>query len=99
MCWRSPAAPLYRKNRRTLTVGWDEVEPAEAAGDEGGAYVEHLLSFLDSEERQAFTLHVYGDLTFQETAAVLRCPVSTAKSRDQRACDILRKRLEREAAG
>ena len=57
-------------------------DPAEAAArreSQGGA--EALLDGLPEEQRRVVALKVLGGLTLAEVAAVVGCPVGTAKSR------------------
>ena len=51
------------------------------------------LDALDSPFREVIILSVAGDLTYQEVAAVLDCPVGTVMSRMARARRTLRERL------
>ena len=59
-----------------------ELDPAEAAARrESQVRVESLLESLPEEQRRVVALKVLGGLTVAEVAAVVGCPVGTAKSR------------------
>ncbi|MCA9109429.1 MAG: sigma-70 family RNA polymerase sigma factor [Planctomycetaceae bacterium] len=49
-----------------------------------------MLSQLPDEQREVVTLHLHGDMTFQEVASVLDISVNTAKSRYRYAIEKLR---------
>lgn len=58
---------------------------------------EQALLRLTSKLRDAFTLHALNELSVEETAAVLKVPVGTAKARIARARKALQSQLETEA--
>ena len=59
-----------------------DVDPAEAAmRRESQGRAEILLDCLPDEQRRVVALRVLGGLTLPEVAAVIGCPVGTAKSR------------------
>jgi RNA polymerase sigma-70 factor (ECF subfamily) len=53
------------------------------------------LAALDSRQRDALLLHVWGELSYTEVATALRLPIGTVRSRISRACSALRGTLER----
>jgi RNA polymerase sigma-70 factor (ECF subfamily) len=53
------------------------------------------LAALDSRQRDALLLHVWGELSYTEVATALRLPIGTVRSRISRACAALRGTLER----
>jgi RNA polymerase sigma-70 factor (ECF subfamily) len=53
------------------------------------------MSVLPEEQRAAIVLKEYHDLTFQEIADLLGCPLSTVKTRLYQGLAVLRKELER----
>ena len=53
--------------------------------------IETLLDRLPPEQAEAIRLHTYASLRFTEIAEVLRCPVSTVKSRFAGGIEKLRK--------
>ena len=58
------------------------LDPAKvAAGRESQRRAEALLDCLPDEQRRVVALKVLGDLTLAEVAAVVGCPLGTAKSR------------------
>ena len=59
-----------------------DIDPAEAAARrESQGRAEALLDCLPEEQRRVVALRVLGGLTLSEVAAVVGCPVGTAKSR------------------
>ena len=58
---------------------------------------EQALLRLTPKLRDAFTLHALNELSVEETAAVLKVPVGTAKARISRARKALQSQLETEA--
>jgi RNA polymerase sigma-70 factor (ECF subfamily) len=53
------------------------------------------LAALDSRQRDALLLHVWGELSYSEVASALDLPLGTVRSRISRACASLRETLER----
>lgn len=53
--------------------------------------LEDVVGELEDELREILALRVYGGLSFAEAAEVIGCPISTAKSRMQRALQVLRR--------
>jgi RNA polymerase sigma-70 factor (ECF subfamily) len=51
------------------------------------------MKFLPAEQRQAIILKEYHGLTFQEIADLMRCPLSTVKTRVYQGLSTLRKQL------
>jgi len=66
---------------------------AEADNDVGG-HVEHALSMLPTEQREAFLLKHVEELSYEEIAQMTGVSVSALKMRVKRACDALRDLLE-----
>lgn len=62
------------------------------------ARVAHALSLLDTEQRDALLLHVWGGLTHSEVSASLGIPQGTAASRIARARARLRDMLDSDEA-
>ena len=52
------------------------------------------LARLDSEQREALVLHVWGELSYAEVALSLQIPIGTVRSRISRACASLRSDLQ-----
>jgi RNA polymerase sigma factor (sigma-70 family) len=52
------------------------------------------LARLDSEQRDALVLHVWGELSYAEVALSLQIPIGTVRSRISRACASLRSDLQ-----
>jgi RNA polymerase sigma-70 factor, ECF subfamily len=61
-------------------------------------HVEHAMSRLTDEQRTAIILKEYHELTFQEIADMLGCPLSTVKTRLYQGLTVLRRALEKEGA-
>jgi len=85
----------------------DEFDPLEHVGDERAcvrtAYqseeiseaVNGALRHLPEHQREAFVLHRFQDLSYEEISAITNTPVGTVKSRVVRAERALRPHLER----
>ena len=97
-----------RKDRRTPLVAAPEgVEIEQLAADRqpdrngrrsGGACRAHrgvaaAMEKLPPEQRQAIILKEYHGLTFQEIADLMKCPLSTVKTRVYQGLSTLRKQL------
>jgi RNA polymerase sigma-70 factor (ECF subfamily) len=97
-----------RKDRRTPIVAVPEgVELEHLAGERGptetvedlavrtelSAVVEKAMKKLPAEQRQAIVLKEYHGLTFQEVADLMKCPLSTVKTRVYQGLSTLRKEL------
>jgi RNA polymerase sigma-70 factor, ECF subfamily len=102
-----------RKERRAPVVAVPEgVEVDELAADQGptetvedlaaraelGREVAKAMEFLPAEQRQAIILKEYHGLTFQEIADLMRCPLSTVKTRVYQGLSTLRKQLAEQMA-
>ncbi len=64
-----------------------------AARAELGREVAKAMAHLPEEQRQAIILKEYHGLTFQEIADLMRCPLSTVKTRVYQGLSTLRKQL------
>jgi RNA polymerase sigma-70 factor (ECF subfamily) len=53
-----------------------------------------VVGGLDGELREIIALRFYGALSFAEAAEIIGCPISTAKSRMQKAVRVLRRLLD-----
>jgi len=97
-----------RKERRAPLVAVPEgVEMEDLAAERGptetvedlaaraelGREVAKAMEFLPVEQRQAIILKEYHGLTFQEIADLMRCPLSTVKTRVYQGLATLRKQL------
>ncbi len=86
-----------RIRRRTTLVPIDnrlpDLTPEETEVHEEARRIEALLDRLPPEQAEAIRLHTYASLRFTEIAEVLRCPVSTVKSRFAGGIEKLRKTL------
>lgn len=67
---------------------------ARSIGAETAAWVARSVERLPDEQREAVVLRVYGGLTFEQIAAVVRAPLPTVAARYRRALDRLRPHLE-----
>jgi RNA polymerase sigma-70 factor (ECF subfamily) len=74
----------------------ETVETADAAvaRKELSRAVARAMTALPEEQRAAIVLKEYHDLTFQEIADLLGCPLSTVKTRLYQGLTVLRKELE-----
>ena len=97
-----------RKERRAPVVAVPEgVEMEQLAADQGpmetvedlaaraelSREVAKAMAHLPEEQRHAIILKEYHGLTFQEIADLMRCPLSTVKTRVYQGLSTLRKRL------
>jgi RNA polymerase sigma-70 factor (ECF subfamily) len=102
------AISMHRRNRLPVAEGEDlEQTDAEVSGAarslgnrvETTLMVEQALASLPPEQREAVTLKVYQGFKFDEIAAIVDCPISTAKSRVYAGLEALKQRLAPEKDG
>jgi RNA polymerase sigma-70 factor (ECF subfamily) len=74
-----------RRRRRDATLLTPADDEPSYFDDTDQAEVRELLSHLDSDRREAFALTQLIGLSYDEAAAVCRCPVGTIRSRVARA--------------
>jgi RNA polymerase sigma-70 factor, ECF subfamily len=100
---------MRRQRRAPVVLTPDGVDLVELAGEGEGAEraddmvarqdlrlaVARAMRALPEEQRAAIVLKEYHDLTFQEIADLLGCPLSTVKTRLYQGLTVLRKELER----
>ena len=98
-----------RRERRTPLVGVSEgIDPSELAARqpspapsvedlvaqaELSRHVASAMRRLPEDQRTAIVLKEYHDLTFQEIADLMGCPLSTAKTRLYQGLSVLRREL------
>ena len=88
-----PALYLYHKAKEAGLEG-PESDPASAILDRLDAErVAQALDSLPEEYRVVATLYFIDDMTYQQIADVLQCPVGTVRSRLHRGRRILQKSL------
>ncbi len=102
-----------RKERRTPLVAVPEgVDVEQLAADRGpvetvedlaarselSREVARAMESLPAEQRQAIILKEYHGLTFQEIADLMKCPLSTVKTRVYQGLSTLRKQLGQQLA-
>jgi RNA polymerase sigma-70 factor, ECF subfamily len=102
-----------RKERRTPVVAVPEgVDVEQLAADRGpvetvedlaarselSREVARAMESLPAEQRQAIILKEYHGLTFQEIADLMKCPLSTVKTRVYQGLSTLRKQLGQQLA-
>ena len=96
---RTYAAKQRRQEVRFRSAP-DAIDQAVAPGSEDeadrdvGGHIEHALSMLPSEQREAFLLKHVEELSYEEIAELTGVSVSALKMRVKRACDGLRDLLE-----
>ncbi|HEX7094301.1 MAG TPA: RNA polymerase sigma factor, partial [Acidimicrobiales bacterium] len=73
-----------RQRRRRLTQRLAAFEP-DPVVPQPGEPVDDLLHALDPDRRDAFVLTQIVGLSYEDTAAVLGCPIGTVRSRVARA--------------
>jgi len=100
---------MRRQRRAPVVLTPDGVDLVELAGESEGVEtadaavarkdlsraVARAMTVLPEEQRAAIVLKEYHDLTFQEIADLLGCPLSTVKTRLYQGLTVLRKELER----
>ncbi len=92
------AIDLMRKKTRTQTI---EIEEYHASFDptkqyEEKDYVEHILSYLDIEERNLLTLFYLEELSLDEMSAMLKIRPNTLAVRIKRIRERIRKQYPQE---
>jgi RNA polymerase sigma-70 factor (ECF subfamily) len=96
------ACDQVRRAGREITMdedGWLEMEPSDrgsTAGDplieaEAKAALEEALGALSAPQRRVLLLRYYGEMSFEEIAATLACPLNTALSHCHRGLLALRR--------
>jgi RNA polymerase sigma-70 factor (ECF subfamily) len=98
---RSRAIDLLRFEQRKKRMAPDPIAPAAELGDAEGAMDVHrrrgllqrALAALTPEERQTIETAFFSELTYSETAARLKQPLGTVKTRVRSALAKLRKAL------
>lgn len=68
--------------------------PATLVAGEAAANLQAALDRLSPAQQRVLLLRYYGQLSFQEIAETLDCPLNTALSHCQRGLKMLRKELE-----
>lgn len=100
---------LRRERRAPVVPTPDGVDLVELAGEGDGVEsaddrvvrqdlsraVARAMRAVPEEQRTAIILKEYHELTFQEIANLLGCPLSTAKTRLYQGMTVLRKELDR----
>ncbi len=81
-------ATRVRRRRRTRD-SYCEVPDVAAAPASGWAEVTSVLQGLSPERKQAFVLTQILNLSYQEAADILECPIGTVRSRVARAREDL----------
>lgn len=81
-------ATRVRKRRRTRDA-FAEVPDIADAPPSGWTEVTSVLQHLSPDRRQAFVLTQILDLSYQEAADILECPIGTVRSRVARAREDL----------
>jgi RNA polymerase sigma-70 factor (ECF subfamily) len=77
---RNAALNDVRKRSRDVTLddAWLEGPPGMG---EGAIVLQSALQQLPTEQREVITLHIWGQMTFEEVATTLGIPAKTAESR------------------
>jgi RNA polymerase sigma-70 factor (ECF subfamily) len=99
------ACDRFRRTKSESTLGdevWSIEEPAhrsmnpavEAANSETARRLDAALHELTSIQRRALLLRFFGQLTFEEIAGTIGCPLNTALSHCHRGLRTLRKHFE-----
>jgi RNA polymerase sigma-70 factor (ECF subfamily) len=87
----------YRdEERRLQAFARVDTPRAEAASDEPS--IAEALSVLSRDERDVLLLFVWADLSYEQIAEALACPVGTVRSRLNRARTRMREELLKEGA-
>jgi RNA polymerase sigma-70 factor (ECF subfamily) len=93
---RTRAARRARRDRRLVdTAGLvDIVDPASLRDSAIGEEIEHALSDLPPEQREAFLLKYVEELSYEEMSEITGVGISALKMRVKRSCERLRELLE-----
>jgi RNA polymerase sigma-70 factor (ECF subfamily) len=94
----------HRKSGREVNFGddaWKQIEPVERAGgvddalqqQEVSAQLASTLDRLSPQQRRVLLLRYYGELSFAEIAAIMKCPIGTVLSYCHRGLHTLRSLL------
>lgn len=92
----------FRRHQREVTldeVGWEEVEPPDRNGSPSSPLIDSeakselaaALDLLTIAQRRVLLLRYYSEMSFEEIAAAMECPLSTALSHCRRGLLALRK--------
>lgn len=98
------ACDRIRRKKPEVTLseeGWRDREPWSDRGNpvnnalesEAGERLKTALGQLTPVQRRVLLLRYYGQLTFDEVAQTLGCPLNTALSHCRRGLEVLRKQL------
>lgn len=74
------AIDYYNQNKKLINMDLIENEdlfPTDSPDYESGYWIEELLNKLDETSRQIVLLHVIGEQTFKEIAAIVEKPLGT----------------------
>ena len=85
-----------RRRRRRKHDAFEELPDVQAEPEAGWAEVESVVAALSLERRQAFVLTQILDLSYQDAAEILDCPIGTVRSRVARARTDLLEATHRE---
>ena len=99
---RDKVYAVFRKNRLTSVEYLDPDPPTESCeepsfSDDEIDRVQRSLQILDPKHREVLTLKFLEDMTYEEIAASLRCPIGTVRSRIYYAKRALRRQMEEES--
>lgn len=93
-----------RQAREDKVTQWTQGEETQAPGavafertleaDEKRQAIQEALNQLTPEQQEVVVLHIWGELTFEETAHVLGIPQNTAASRYRYALQALRRKMK-----
>ena len=88
---KNTARELYRKQKRFVIQSMDALDKSVNSNDfTQNILMRQLLEALPVKQRETIVLHIYAELTFVEISSLLHAPVSTIKSRYQKALENLR---------
>ena len=80
---------LFRSDNLEIAISNNVKDPLENASEQERALaVQEALKTVSEEQRSVFILRFYQDLSYEEIASALGCPIGTVKSR---MCYALRK--------
>jgi RNA polymerase sigma-70 factor (ECF subfamily) len=89
---------MREQNPGIADTGDGHASPRESAiAEETQALLQQCLGELPEQYRLAFVLRTFDDLSYDEIAEVMECPVGTVKSRLNQARQMLRDRLREHA--
>lgn len=90
----------FRDKKENVTAAeWEEIDNIQNHKDmlteaENAVYLRNLLREVSQDMREVIILRIYEEMKFKDIAKIMRCSVSTAKSRFRLGVNQLKKLME-----